>query len=67
MYKRRRPKEFETYRVSPSTGKEGGTFYFTDCGNRMYSLRGEMAYHRKICPKCGRILFMRGVEDGTDK
>lgn len=45
----------ETYTVREA--KYGnGTFYYTDCGNRMYSIRGKLAYHRKLCPKC----FMKG-------
>lgn len=53
----------ETYQfASEANGK--GTFYYTDCGNRMYSVCGPDAYHKKICPKCGKVLLMRGTKDG---
>ena len=33
-----------TYQVTPE--KHGnGTFFFTDCGHNMYSVRDNMAYH----------------------
>lgn len=55
----------ETYRVTPE--KHGkGTFYFTDCGNSMYSVRDEMAYHGCSCPKCGRTLYIRGSEEANE-
>lgn len=55
MYKKSRAEEIEIYRTCPATTK--GTFYFTSiCDNRMYSVRGPMAYHGKTCPKCGRAL-----------
>lgn len=39
--------EMETYRVLPEENGHG-TFFFTDCGNRMYSNRDEMAYHLSL-------------------
>ena len=54
----------ETYQVSPATNGYGN-FYFTDCGNRMYSVRNDMAYHGKLCPKCGRTLYIRGSDEAN--
>lgn len=55
----------ETYQTTPS--KDGhGTFYFTDCGNRMYSVRSDMAYHGKMCPKCGKTLYIRGSKEANE-
>lgn len=56
----------ETYQVTPEENGNG-FFFFTDCGNRMYSTRGEMAYHGFLCPKCfwkGKnvTLYIRGSE-----
>ena len=63
MYKKRKG-EYETYQATPS--KNGnGTFYFADCGNRMYSVKGYEGYHSCICPKCGRTLYMRGTEEAN--
>ena len=43
--------EVETYRVAPE--KHGkGTYFITDCGNTMYSVKDEMAYNGCLCPKC---------------
>lgn len=54
--------ETESYQATPE--KHGrGTFYFTDCGNQMYSVKDDMAYHRKECPKCGRTLYIRGSKE----
>lgn len=34
-----------TYQATPE--KHGnGTFFFTDCGHNMYSVRDDMSYHR---------------------
>ncbi len=60
----------ETYRVTPeASGK--GTYFFTDCGHRMYSVRDKMAYHGKLCPACfynGKIttLYIRGSEEANE-
>lgn len=61
MYIKRR-NEFETYQYAPEHHGRG-MFYYTDCGNRMYSIRDDMAYHGRICPKCGRTLYIRGSEE----
>ena len=54
--------ETESYQTTPAKYRRG-TYYFTDCGNRMYSVRDEMAYHGKLCPKCGRTLYIRGSKE----
>lgn len=55
----------ETYRTTQS--KDGkGTFYYTDCGNRMYSINDEFSYDKKLCPKCGKILLLRGTSYAID-
>lgn len=63
--------KYATYQVTDE--KHGrGTFFVTDCcGNIMYSLKGCMAYHGKICPKClwqkGEqvTLYLRGTEEAN--
>lgn len=56
----------ETYQVAPAANDDnGGTFFFTDCGNRMYSVRNEMAYHGCICPKCKKTLYIRGSKEAN--
>lgn len=62
--------EFETYQHSPSTCGRG-TFYFTDCRNRMYSVRDSEAYHGCLCPKCfwsnkNKTLLMRGTPEANE-
>lgn len=62
--------EIATYQVTPE--KHGyGTFYYTDCGHTMYSIKDEMAYHGCLCPGCmykGKetILYIRGSEEAND-
>lgn len=42
--------EYETYQA---TLKENGTYFTTDCGNKMYSVKDDiMAYHGCLYPKC---------------
>lgn len=59
---------YETYQATPEKHGEG-TFFFTDCGNTMYSVRNDyMAYHGCYCPKCmsqGKqvLLYMRGTKE----
>ncbi len=44
------------YQTTPE--KHGdGTFFFTDCGHNMYSIRDNMAYHGCLCPGC----FWKGI------
>lgn len=53
----------ETYQTTPSKNGKG-TFFFTDCGNTMYSVNDAYAYHKKLCPNCHKTLLMRGTSDG---
>ena len=46
-----------TYQATPE--KHGNeTFFFTDCGHNMYSVRDDMAYHGCLCPAC----FSKGIQ-----
>ena len=48
--------EIGTYQTIPE--KRGhGTFYFTSCGHKMYSVRDKMAYNGCLCPAC----FQNGI------
>lgn len=59
-----------TYQTTP--GKHGnGTFFFTDCGHRMFSIKDDMAYHGCLCPAClwngiQRILYIRGSKEANE-
>lgn len=59
-----------TYQTTPEVhGK--GTFYFTDCGHRMYSVKGPTAYHGCLCPGClfkgvQTTLYIRGSEEANE-
>ena len=62
--------EIETYTVTPEANGNG-TYFFTDCGNRMYSVRDEMAYHGCLCPGClyrGKqvTLYIRGSKEASE-
>lgn len=58
-----------TYQTTPE--KHGqGTFFFTDCGHEMYSVKNEMAYHDCLCPGCmykgeETLLYIRGSEEAN--
>ena len=60
---------YATYQTTPS--KDGkGTFYFTDCGHEMYSVKGPEAYHGCLCPGCAykhvdTILYIHGSEEAN--
>ena len=48
-----------------------GTFFFTDCGHNMYSVRDDMAYHGCLCPACfskgiQTILYIRGSKESNE-
>jgi hypothetical protein len=59
-------KDIETYQTTPSVDGQG-TFFFTDCGNRMYSVRNDLeTYHGCICPKCGKTLYIRGSKEANE-
>ena len=50
--------QIETYQTTPEKNGKG-TFFFTDCGNRMYHISNDpMKYHGYLCPKC----FMQGKQ-----
>ena len=58
-----------TYRVLPCKSGEG-TFFYTDCGHKMYSVDNEMTYHGKLCPACFQkniytTLYLRGTEESN--
>lgn len=60
----------ETYRYSPEKNGKG-TFFYTDCGNVMYSVNDHITYHGKLCPKCfwqGKLvtLYIRGSEEAKE-
>lgn len=39
------------YDTSPEINGNG-TFFFTECGHKMYSVKDDMAYHGCLCPGC---------------
>ena len=58
-----------TYQTTPEKHGEG-TFFFTDCGHNMYSIRDNMAYHCCLCPGClwrgiYTTLYIRGSEEAN--
>ena len=62
--------EIETYQTTPEVNGNG-TYFFTDCGNRMYSVKDEMAYHGCLCPAClyrGKqvTLYIRGSKEANE-
>ena len=62
--------EFATYQVTPEK-HDKGTFFYTDCGHRMYSVKDEKAYHGCLCPGClynGKktILYIRGSKESNE-
>lgn len=62
--------EIETYRITPEVNGNG-TYFFTDCENRMYSVKDKMAYHGKLCPSClykGKqvTLYIRGSKEANE-
>lgn len=61
--------EIATYRILPEQNGKG-TFFITDCGHKMYSVKNEMAYHGKLCPGCfwknkKTVLYIRGSEEAN--
>ena len=61
----------DTYQTTPEI-HGNGTFFFTDCGHRMYSaVKDEMAYHGCLCPGClskGKqsSLYIRGSKEANE-
>ena len=65
-----RVKNIATYRITPEVNGNG-TYFFTDCGHRMYSVRSETAYHGCLCPGCfinGKYttLYIRGSKEANE-
>lgn len=62
--------EIATYQTT--TEKHGsGTFFFTDCGHRMHSVKNSMVYHGCMCPAClcngiQRVLYIRGSKEANE-
>jgi len=59
-----------TYRVTPEL-HGNGTYFFTDCGHRMYSVKDKMAYHGCYCPGCFysgiiTVLYIRGSKEANE-
>ena len=59
-----------TYQTTPEVHGEG-TFFFTDCGHNMYSIRDNMAYHGGLCPGClykgiQTTLYIRGSGEANE-
>ena len=59
-----------TYQTTPEVHNRG-TFFFTDCGHEMYSIRGDTTYHGCLCPGCfskGKetVLYMRGSKEANE-
>lgn len=61
----------ETYRYIEAVNGNG-MFFYTDCGNQMYSVDvNPMKYHGFLCPKClmmGKMttLFLRGTNEAIE-
>ena len=67
---RRLKTEVGTYRVLPEANGNG-TYFFTDCGHKMYSIKSETAYHGCLCPGCmyhgvQRTLYIRGSDEANN-
>lgn len=45
-----------TYQTTPEVHGIG-TFFFTDCHHRFYSIRNKESYHGCLCPGC----FSKGI------
>lgn len=61
--------QFATYQVTPEA-HDLGTFFFTDCGHQMYSVRDAYSYHGCLCPGClnkgqTTTLYIRGSEEAN--
>lgn len=64
--------ETSEYYVAVPEVNGKGTFFFTECGNCMYSVNDENAYQGRLCPKCfwkgkNRTLYMKEfLQDKSD-
>ena len=59
------------YDTSPEINGNG-TFFFTECRHKMYSVKDDMAYHGCLCPGCltkGKqtILYKNRIKRSNDK
>lgn len=62
--------EFASYQTTPEVNGSG-TYFFTDCGHMMYSIRDNMAYHGCLCHGCfcnGKYttLYIRGSKEANE-
>jgi hypothetical protein len=62
-----RQMEMATYRIT-SEKNGNGTYFFTDCGHWMFSIKDRMAYHGCLCPGYLYIgksitLYIRGSKE----
>ena len=62
--------DIATYQTTPEL-HGNGTFFFTDCGHKMYSVKDERAYHGRLCPNClynGKqtTLYIRGSKEANE-
>ncbi len=59
---------YELYQITPDVSGKG-LFYFTECGNKMYSTGNDpLTYNGKLCPKClneGKVKML--ILAGTPK
>lgn len=59
-----------TYQVTPEI-HENGFFFFTDCGHKLYSIKGPDSKHGCLCPGClssgiETTLYIRGSKEAND-
>lgn len=62
--------EIATYQTTEEKNRNG-TYFFTDCGHKMYSIKDKMAYHGCLCPSCmyngiQRTLYIRGSKEANE-
>lgn len=62
--------KYATYQTTSSKNGKG-TYYFTDCGHRLFSVGDPDAYHGRLCPACLNLkdvettLFIRGSKEAN--
>lgn len=62
--------DIATYQTT-SEKHGNGTFFFTDCGHKIYSVKDKMAYHGCLCPGCfwegiQTTLYIRGSKEANE-
>ena len=62
--------EIATYQTTPEVNGNG-TYFCTDCGHWMFSIRDKMAYHGCLCHGClynGKYttLYIRGSKEANE-